>query len=435
MTQENTTPTMTDIHVPAYSWYVLSVLFVVFVFNFLDRTILGVLLPLIKADLNISDTRLGLLSGFAFSLIYATLGLPVARLADRWNRRNVVALAITIWSAMTTLSGFATNFWSLFAARVGVGIGEAGATPPSHALLSDYFPPGKRATAFAIHALGVPLGLFAGMGIGGWVGEVYGWRMAFFVVGVPGLLVALLIMMTVREPLRGQADVVSEEAGKTFTLGATIRYFLRHKALVHLGVASGLQAFLTQGAIVWFPSFLDRSFSLSPGTIGWKIGLIVGLAGGLGTFVGGWLGDILGRRDPRWHMWLCALTVFPALPMGVFLYTSDNINLIFALFGGIYFLAGFFFGPAFASAQALVPLRMRALSSAFLLFLSNMIGLGLGPFFIGATADFLSVELGKEALRYAMLLSSVFALWSTYHYVCAARYVPAYRQNPARDLT
>ena len=281
---------------PAVRNYALGVLVVVYTFNFIDRQILSILLEPIKQDLGLSDSALGMLTGFAFALFYATLGIPIARFADRSNRRNLIAWALAIWSAMTAVSGLAQNFWHLLLARIGVGVGEAGCSPPAHSMLADYFPTENRATALGIYSLGIPFGILFGFIAGGWLNEFFGWRVAFFIVGVPGLLLAILVRFTLREPPRGMAEgrVADEEQP---TIMETFRFLWSKRAFRHMAVGGGLTAFVGYGVITWVPSFLIRSYGMSTGDVGTYLGLILGIPGGIGIALGGYLADRYGARD------------------------------------------------------------------------------------------------------------------------------------------
>ena len=257
--------------------YALGILVVVYTFNFIDRQILSILLESIKTDLDLSDTSLGFLTGFAFALFYATLGIPIAKYADKGNRRNLIALSLGIWSFMTALSGLAQNFFHLLFARIGVGVGEAGCSPPAHSMIADYFPANKRSTALGIYSLGIPFGIMFGLFAGGWINEVFGWRLAFFVVGIPGILLAFIFRFTVKEPIRGQAEgkVASEKQPSIYE---TVSYLIKKRSFRHLVFAAALAAFVGYGAITWLPSFFQRSYGMQTSDVGWYLGLILGLS-------------------------------------------------------------------------------------------------------------------------------------------------------------
>src|SRR5262245_40350873 len=280
-----------------YAYYVLGVLVVVYIFNFIDRQILAILLQPIKEDLKISDTALGFLTGFAFAVFYTFAGLPLARLADRWVRRSLIAISLVTWSVMTAASGLSRGFTDLALARIGVGIGEAGASPPAHSLLSDYFPPEKRATAIAIYSSGIYVGVGIGFWLGGWINDAYGWRTAFFVVGLPGLLMALLVRFTVREPLRGMSEH-NVTAIQVYSLTDAWRFFASLPTGRRRALAAGFHAFVAYGLGAWIPAFFVRIHHMTPGELGGWLSWITALGGGGGTFLGGWLADRWVRRQP-----------------------------------------------------------------------------------------------------------------------------------------
>lgn len=405
---------------PAVRNYALGVLVVVYTFNFIDRQILSILLEPIKQDLGLSDSALGMLTGFAFALFYATLGIPIARFADRSNRRNLIAWALAIWSAMTAVSGLAQNFWHLLLARIGVGVGEAGCSPPAHSMLADYFPTENRATALGIYSLGIPFGILFGFIAGGWLNEFFGWRVAFFIVGVPGLLLAILVRFTLREPPRGMAEgrVADEEQP---TIMETFRFLWSKRSFRHMAVGGGLTAFVGYGVITWVPSFLIRSYGMSTGDVGTYLGLILGIPGGIGIALGGYLADRYGSRDTRWYLWIVSVALIASTPLffGVYLSSTAFASLMFLILPIL--LGNFYQATTFSQTQGLVSLRMRSVSAAVLLFILNMIGLGAGPQAVGILSDILQPSYGDESLRYALLTLSTVHIWAAYHYYQAGK--------------
>ncbi|MEK9890793.1 MAG: MFS transporter, partial [Gammaproteobacteria bacterium] len=340
---------------PAVRNYALGVLVVVYTFNFIDRQILSILLEPIKQDLGLSDSALGMLTGFAFALFYATLGIPIARFADRSNRRNLIAWALAIWSAMTAVSGLAQNFWHLLLARIGVGVGEAGCSPPAHSMLADYFPKENRATALGIYSLGIPFGILFGFIAGGWLNEFFGWRVAFFIVGVPGLLLAILVRFTLREPPRGMAEgrVADEEQP---TIMETFRFLWSKRSFRHMAVGGGLTAFVGYGVITWVPSFLIRSYGMNTGDVGTYLGLILGIPGGIGIALGGYLADRYGARDTRWYLWIVSVALIASTPLffGVYLSNTAFASLMFLILPIL--LGNFYQATTFSQTQGLVSL-------------------------------------------------------------------------------
>jgi predicted MFS family arabinose efflux permease len=407
---------------PAVRNYALSVLVVVYTFNFIDRQILSILLEPIKQDLGLTDSALGMLTGFAFALFYATLGIPIARFADRGNRRNLIALALTIWSGMTALSGLAQNFWHLLLARIGVGVGEAGCSPPAHSMIADYFPAENRATALGIYSLGIPFGILFGFIAGGWLNEFFGWRVAFFVVGIPGVLLALLVRYTLREPPRGMAEGRVAEVEQP-TVMETFRFLWSKRSFRHMAVGGGLTAFVGYGVVTWVPSFLIRSYGMSTGDVGTYLGLILGIPGGIGIALGGYLADRYGARDTRWYLWVVAVALIACVPLsfGVYLSATAFASLIFLIIPIL--LGNFYQATTFSQTQGLVSLRMRSVAAAVLLFILNIIGLGAGPQAVGILSDVLQPQYGDESLRYALLILSLVNVWSAYHYYLAGKYL------------
>jgi predicted MFS family arabinose efflux permease len=404
--------------------YALGVLVVVYTFNFIDRQILSILLEPIKSELGLTDSQLGLLTGFAFAAFYATLGIPIARLADRSNRRNLIAIALAIWSGMTALSGVAQNFWHLLAARIGVGVGEAGCSPPAHSMIADFYPVERRATALGIYALGIPVGILFGFLAGGWINEYFGWRVAFFVVGLPGLILAILVRLTVPEPPRGLAEGRSTTVEQPSIL-ETGRFLWSRASFRHLSIGGALTAFVGYAFTTWVPSFLIRSHGMTTGEIGTWLGLILGIPGGIGIVLGGYLADRLGGRDRRWYLWIVAVALFLAVPFSVAVFLVDSPVIALAVFGIPVLLGNFYQATTFAQAQSLVGLRMRAVAAAILLFILNIIGLGLGPYLVGLLSEVLSNRMGDESLRYALVAVSFVNLLAAYHYFVAGRYLDA----------
>jgi predicted MFS family arabinose efflux permease len=402
--------------------YALGILVVVYTFNFIDRQILSILLQPVKDDLGLSDTAMGMLTGFAFAAFYATLGIPIARFADRSNRRNLVAWALGIWSIMTALSGLAQNFWHLLAARIGVGIGEAGCSPPAHSMIADYYPADQRATALGIYSLGIPFGIMFGLFAGGWINEFFGWRAAFFIVGLPGILLALLVRFSLREPPRGMAEGRADSADQP-SVGETLHYLWAKKSFRHMSFASALTAFVGYGFITWAPSFLTRSFGMGTGEIGTWFGLILGIPGGIGIALGGYLADRFGAHDPKWFLWTTAVALIICVPLNIVVFISTNSTTALLAMILPVLLGNFYQATTFSQTQGISALRMRAVAAGILLFILNIIGLGLGPQLVGILSDVLNPEYGDESLRYALLICSLVYLWAAVHYFIAGRHL------------
>jgi MFS family permease len=408
---------------PGYRNYALAVLFLGYVVNFIDRSILAILLEPIKLELALNDTQLGLLGGLAFALFYTTLGIPIAALADRWSRVKILSIAMVIWSGMTAVCGFAQNFWMLLLARIGVGVGEAGASPPSHSLISDYFPIETRATALSIYALGIPFGSMIGNFVGGWGADALGWRHTFVLVGVPGVLVALLIWMTLKEPPRGMADrhlVVDDSPAPD--VKEVIGRLWQRVAFRHIAFAAGLHAFVGYGAGTWNAPFLIRSHDMPITEVGSWLALISGI-GAIGTFLGGYLSDKLAEHfdDRRWYMWVPGASTIFMVPFQFVAYLYGGIWAVIPSLMVVSILGGMYLGPSFAMTQALVSLRMRAVASAILLFMLNIIGMGMGPYLVGVASDLLSPDTGIHSLRYALCLAVLVNVWAAFHYFIGAK--------------
>ncbi|MFP6792428.1 MAG: MFS transporter [Pseudomonadales bacterium] len=409
----------------SYTHYVLGVLVVVYVFNFIDRQILAILAPAIRDELLLSDTQIGALSGVAFGIFYATLGIPIARLADRYSRVSIIAICLSIWSLMTAFSGLATNFIQLLIARIGVGIGEAGGSPPSHSLLADYFAPGKRATALGIYALGVPVGILFGNLAGGWIGEIFGWRQAFFLVGIPGVILAIILKLTVKEPPRGYSEEKPADTS-TVPFRTVLKTMWGFKSFKYISLGAGTQAFVGYGAIAWMPSFLVRAHDLSIGEVGTALGLIIGFFGGIGTLLSGVIGDKLGAKNVKYYMLVPAYGFLIAVPAGAAVFLVDELYLVLAIYTIPVFLINLYTGPTFAMTQSLAPLAMRAAASALLLFIINIIGLVFGPTTVGIISDLLqsSMQMNDvESLQMALLACNFVYLFSFYYYFQASRHL------------
>lgn len=408
-----------------YTHYVLGVLVTVYVFNFIDRQILAILAPSIKAELLLSDTQIGALSGVAFGIFYATLGIPIARLADRYSRVNVIAISLSIWSLMTALSGLAANFWQLLVARIGVGIGEAGGSPPSHSLLADYFAPSKRATALGIYALGIPIGILFGNLAGGWVDEIFGWRYAFFVVGIPGILLAILLRVTVKEPPRGHTETTKQTLDQV-PFSVVVKTMWQKKSFRHMSLGAATQAFVGYGAIAWMPMFLVRSHDMSSGEVGTALGLIIGICGGVGTFLGGYMADRLGTRNVKWYMLIPALGFLISVPFGFVVFYTHNLVIALACYCLPAFLVNLYTGPTFGMTQGLAPLAMRAAAAALLLFIINIIGLVFGPTTVGLLSDWFQSAWqlnNTESLRFALMACNMIYIISFINYYFASRHL------------
>ncbi len=399
--------------------YVLVLLTATAAFNFVDRQILGVLLEPIGQEFDLPDSMLGLLSGIAFAAFYAILGIPIAMLADRFNRRNIIVICLTLFSAMTALCGAAASFLHLFLTRIGVGVGEAGTMPASQSMLSDLFPVTERPSAMGLLAAGGNIGLMLGLLIGGWVNEWYGWRWAFVAAAIPGLLIAATIFFTVREPIRmtppQRHDNWLKETSRGLLLVARIPSVRR---FVLGGTLYGLAAY---GIHTWMPVYYIRYHGMSTGEAGTAISIIVGVLGGFGAFLGGVFCARLSRNDLRWNGWLPALAIFVSLPLLVAMLLTDNTWLALALFVIPGILSSVYAGPTWSIIQELVPSHRRAIAASVYMLIYNLIGLGLGPLAVGVLSDLYAPTAGSESLRWAMVSVLMISIGGVLAYLSAAR--------------
>jgi len=387
-----------------YRNYVLVMLTLVYVFNFIDRQLLVILQESIKKELHLSDTQLGMLSGFTFAIFYVTLGIPIARLADKTNRRNTITVSLGLWSIMTACSGQARSFIQLLLARIGVGIGEAGGSPPAHAMISDYFPPEKRSTALSVYSSGLYFGILTGFLTGGYLNQQFGWRTAFFVVGIPGVIFSLLFYATVKEPRHGATDTNVASANNSHSLGEVLRLLYSSKTFVFLASAAALNVFCIYGLLNWAPSFLSRLHEMKSSDAGKALGPILGIGGGIGSFAGGLLTDRLGRKDKRWYLKVPAYSIILAIPCAVGAIFLHNTFFSLACLGLCASFQSMYLGPSLAVAHSLVPASMRALTSAVFFLVINLVGLGFGPLVVGMISDSLTPSLGVESLRWALAI-------------------------------
>ncbi len=380
---------------------VLALLLLAYIFNYLDRQILGILAGSIIADLHLTDTQFGVLSGPPFALLYSILGVPFALLADKTSRSRVIAAALTMWSAFTGLCGIATSFWQLFIFRMGVGIGEAGGVAPSYALIADYFEPRRRARALAIFSLGVPIGLAMGTLIGAYIAHAISWRAAFYVMGVAGVLLAPVLLYFVRD-LPRQAGAAPAPIGQVFPILA------RKPVFWLMAFAAGSSSLCGYGLAVWTPTVLERSFGMGLLARGQFLASIVLIGGCTGVFAGGWLADRLGHIDRGWYARLPAIAWLVTAPTFAAGLLAPNLWLAWPLLLIPNALNILWLGPVITAVQHLVPRPMRATASASFLLINNLIGLGIGPFLIGGLSDALKKSYGIEALRYAAVASTSF---------------------------
>ena len=395
----------------------LILLLIIFTLNFLDRQIVTILAEPISQELNLNDAQIGLMTGLAFALFYTILGIPIARWADNpaSNRVGIIAGAVVLWSGMTALCGLATSYWQMLLARVGVGVGEAGCTPPAHSLIADYVAPERRARAMAFYGIGIPLGGLLGLVIGGLVADAYGWRTAFFVAGVPGIAVGVITWFALKEPRRDPALrarlSAATPSSPALPLGQAIAVLARSKAYVNIVLAATVAAWVGYGLGVWTIIYFIRVHGLTPGEVGVWLGITSGVGGILGTWLGGQLADRFGKARAGNAMLVPAVGVAIASPLFLVGWAQQSWVLALVLIWVPWVLNSMWYGPMFASIQTLVAPQTRAMAAAICLFALNLIGLGLGPTLLGVLSHALTPELGRaEAVRVTIMIASVVGL-------------------------
>jgi len=406
------------------SHYTLAILTVIYALNHLDRSIFSIVLQSIKTEMDLSDKALGLIGGLAFVMFYATLGVPIAYLADRYSRKVIITAGLTVWSLMTALTGLVTGVWQLALFRFLMGAGEACGTAPSNSMLSDLYNRARRPLALSVLTSGSTLGVFFGFLVGGWVNELYGWRIAFFVAGAPGLLIAGLFYLTVREPVRGAHDQVglSIEAGSFMD---ALRFLTGSWTYIFVLLGGCLAGIHMYGIIIWGPTFLIRVHGLASGEAGTYLGVARGPVGVIGIILGGVLAERLGRRDERWRVWVPALGILLSIPMEIVYLTAGPLWLAVAGMMVSTLFTSMHMGPLYAILMNVARVRMRAMATATFMFFGNLTGLTLGPLGVGFLNDLMAPDLGDYAIRYSLLIATGFALaggilmWRGSRYVAA----------------
>jgi MFS family permease len=384
--------------------YILLILTLVYVVNYLDRQILGILLPFIQKEFLLNDFEGGLLSGTVFAVIYATLGVPLATVADRWNRRNLIAASLATFSLMTVLSGYVTVFWQLVVTRFFTGLGEAGTGPSINSMIADLYPPEKRAGALSFYSAGLNVGLLLGFFGGSWMLMHYGWRSAFIASGAPGLLLVFLLLFTVREPQRGAVDKMQDNIAAPSLL-TTIKHLWTLKSFRWMAVGGGMSAFGGYAGLAFIPKFLIVSHHMTPVEIGVALSLLTGVCGAIGTYMSGRLADRFGKRDVNWYMYVPIIATFISIPFAPIFYLTPSTTIALIAATGPATMGASYLGSLYAMSQGMVPLRMRAQTIGLLLFVLNMIALGLGPATVGFISDQLRPYVGDDSLRYALMSS------------------------------
>jgi MFS family permease len=388
------------------SIYVLGLLTLSYALNHLDRSILSLVLPQIKAEMHLSDTVLGLVSGFAFVLFYSLLGVPIARLADRSSRRNILGIGLAFWSVMTSLTGYVANVWQLAVSRFLMGAGEACGVAPANAMVADLFSKARRSLAVAILASGSSLAFVVFFPLAGWIADTWGWRAAFIAAGVPGIVLALLLFTTVTEPVRA---VPAGGAAARDSLLRTAWFLCGSKAFVYTVAGGACMGISLYASAVWNPMFLVRVHGFSVTDVGATVGPLRGIAGFGGVILGGWLADRLGRRDPRWYLATPAIACILVLPADLVFLLADPIGLSLAGLAVAQFCTSMHMGPVYAACMAVARPQMRATASAIFLLVANLVGQVIGPLLVGYLNDRLRVVHGELAIRYSLIVGAVCA--------------------------
>lgn len=404
---------------PGRAGLVLAALLLVYILNFADRVLLGVMATPIKADLGLSDTQLGLLGGTAFALFYSTLGLPIGWLADRKSRSWIITLALTIWSGCTALCGMASNFIGLFLARVGVGIGEAGGIAPSYSLIADYFPPHQRARALGIYSFGIPIGSAVGLAFGGLIATRFDWRLAFLFMGLLGIAIAPFFKLIVKDPPRGGLDRAPQ--GDPATFGETLAHLRSKPSFWLIALGSAMAATASYGISFWIPSFYVRSFGMPLATVSYAYAAMLLFGGVAGTWIGAWLGDRFGPKDPAAYLLVPIGALLAGLPFFIAAVSVRSAPLSLVLMTVPTALGGMGFGTVLTAIQHVVRPSLRSTGSATFLLINNLIGLGLGSALLGLISDSLQRQYGEESLRYALLAGGGFYIVAVLFYWLASR--------------
>jgi len=406
-----------------YPGYVLTVLGLVSILNYYDRNLITILVEPMKRDLHLSDSDIGLLTGIGFALMYSILGIPMARLADRHGRARVLAAALAVWSLMTVLSGRAIDFTTMLLARAGVGIGEAGGLPATHALVADYFSPASRGRALSVIGICGGLGISLALAGGGLINDWRGWRIAFYLGGLPGLLLSGLVLFTVRERESMNPLVTARQpAIKLQTVFVTL---WRRRSYVHLCIGLGIAAIGAYGQFAWTPAFLMRSYHLSAGLAGSYYSAAVGPATMIAVFIGGALNDWLVKRDRRWPFWLLAFCFAVNVPASLILFLVHNFALAMTMTLLTTVVGSLWVAPSYAIVQNLAGPQMRAIAAAIYMMIVNIVGLGLGPYVTGLLSDALTPKWGDSALAVSLCWVTMTCAVGVVSFLFATRTVAA----------
>ena len=413
----------------------LGLLTAAYAFSMTDRLILSILFEPLKAEFSLTDTQLGFLGGLSFAIFYATIGIPIARYADRSNRTRIIVFSLLLFSLMTTLSGFAVSFLMLVILRMLVGIGEAGVNPASHSIIADYYEQEKRPSAMSVWAVGANVGVILGFMIGGYVSQTYGWRAAFYCVGIPGVLLAILIHFVMKEPKRGLSDQADAPQSES-TLLETVAYIWQSKALRHLIAGSTITTVVSYGVVQWLPTFFMRIHGLDQIQVGLLLGGVFGILGAAGVIVGGKLFERVSRDDASRGPLFMALCAVCLIPVSAAAYFAEPFALAIAVFLPVAFVSNFFLGVALSLVQTLSRIDMRAKAAALNMLCLNLVGLGLGPLIVGLVSDLFEPAMGINSLRASLAITSLLSIWAAWHLVQLSRHLKdglaiAKASNPA----
>ncbi|MGD8325866.1 MAG: MFS transporter [Sphingomonadales bacterium] len=396
----------------------MAMLVLVYTFNFIDRQIIGILAVPIKTDLGLSDSELGLMGGLAFALFYTALGIPIAWLADRKSRTWIMTVALGLWSLMTAICGFTQNFWQLFLARLGVGVGEAGGVAPAYSLIADYYPPNQRARALAIYSFGIPVGSAIGIVFGGIIADLINWRAAFIIVGLAGVIIAPIFRLVMKEPVRGGFD--GGQAAVAASITDVLQLLIKKPSFWLLTLGASCSSMMGYGLFFWLPSFLVRSHGLELVDASLFYGAILLIGGTAGIWLGGVLGDKLGEAKKSAYARIPAVAFIATIPFYLAGILSSSLELAFAVLLVPTALGLVWLGPILSAVQHLVPANMRATASAIFLFVNNLIGIGLGTALLGMISDALNTHFAGEALRYSILSGTAFYVVAATLFLLAA---------------
>ncbi len=414
-------------------WYLVGILGVVYAVNIADRYVVSTVMESIRLDLHLTDSGIAVLTGVSLALFYVTIGLPISAWADRSSRRNIIAGALVLWSFMTLCCGLAQTFWQMLAARIGVGVGEAGGTPPSTSMLADVFPPKERPMALTFYTLGAPVGAWLGASIAGQLADAFGWRAAFYGLGIPGVLLGLAIFLTVREPRRGAMERTEADTSPKVGFVESIKFIVHQRSAMHLMMAGAVTALWGWGLMWWTPTFLMRTYGLSAGKAGALLGPMHLVAGSLATILTARLMALKTMREPKSILWLMAVVVgVTTIPSFIAFFTHDLSVATVCLW--IFVPAIYFYiGPSLGLLQNVIPSQMRATATAVTLLMANIANLVLAPQLVGLVSDLSGGPSGSNAssLRFALLLLAPTGLWAAYHYWAAIR---NFRADEARAV-